>query len=140
MKGNGTGANKTFSTGKDGLIQITAEMLGNSPAEYTLKETEAPENYVKLSSAIKIYVSYEYTPSTKDGKNVIEQKLVSTVSNSSVTLGSDGYYYIKNYHVDDNPKTGDAFNTGLWVGVLALSAAGLAAVLVLEARKKRAAR
>lgn len=140
LKGNGTGANKTFSTGKDGLIQITAEMLGNSPAEYTLKETEAPENYVKLSSAIKIYVSYEYTPSTKDGKNVIEQKLVSTVSNSSVTLGSDGYYYIKNYHVDDNPKTGDAFNTGLWVGVLALSAAGLAAVLVLEARKKRAAR
>lgn len=80
---------------------------------------------------------YEYA----DGK-----KIVYTV----VEDGVDGYdasvsgsvktgFVISNSHIpgapkDDNPKTGDTAGTGLWTGLMVISAAGLAAMII---RKKK---
>lgn len=127
---------ETYKTGKDGIIEIIG--LEDYPAEYTLKENKAPDDYVKLDTVIHISVFYDYTPYEENGKVVIRQDLVAEAYHKDVTMGKDGYYYIKNAHKDDNPKTGDGFNAVAWMSALLISAAGLSYVLVSEGKKRRA--
>lgn len=136
LKGKNTNAQQNFTTEDDGLIEITFGQVKSYPATYTLKENTAPDNYVKLTSAINITVDYRYSTYNDGDDVIVVQDLVATAEHSNVTLGRDGRYYIKNVHEDDNPKTGDSFHTGLWISALVISAAGLAAVLAAEAKKR----
>ena len=129
---------KTYLTQKDGTIEILNDVLDSYPTTYTLTEIAAPEEYVKLKKPIEISLEYEYVPSrSTDGKITATQNLVANVYHESVEKGADGWYYIKNAHTSDIPQTGDLFDPVLWIGLLAVSAAGLAAVAVYHRKKRR---
>ncbi|MBQ6718915.1 MAG: hypothetical protein IJN20_01010 [Oscillospiraceae bacterium] len=129
---------KTYLTQKDGTIEILNDVLDNYPTSYTLTEIAAPEEYVKLKKPIDIVLEYEYVPSKgADGTITATQNLVANVYHESVEKGADGWYYIKNAHTSDIPQTGDLFDPVLWIGLLAVSAAGLAAVAVCRKKKRK---
>jgi len=127
---------ETFQTKKDGRIEII-DLFDDYPSTYTLKEVKAPDEYIKLDTVIHITVDYAYTPETVNGKTVIVQDLVASASHPDVKLGADGWYYIKNTHMSDNPKTGDNFSVVLWSSMLAVSAAGLTALLAGSKRRRK---
>ena len=130
---------KTYLTQKDGTIEILNDVLDNYPTTYTLTEIAAPEEYVKLKTPISIALEYEYLPSRgTNGKITATQNLVANVYHESVEKGTDGWYYIKNAHTSDIPQTGDMFNSAMWIGLLAASAAGLVAIAVCRKKKRKA--
>ena len=136
LKDEDADALETYKTGKDGILEITFGMLEDYPATYTLKENKAPDDYLKLKSVIHINVGYKYTAENEGGTVVVYQDLVATADHPDVTLGRDGWYYIKNTHKNDNPKTGDSFNAAAWMGALLVSGAALSYVLMTEAKKR----
>ena len=136
LKDEDADALETYKTGKDGILEITFGMLEDYPATYTLKENKAPDDYLKLKSVIHINLGYKYTVENEGGSVVVYQDLVATADHPDVTLGRDGWYYIKNTHKNDNPKTGDSFNAAAWMGALLVSGAALSYVLMTEAKKR----
>lgn len=125
---------ETYVSDKNGLFTI--EEI-TAPGEYTLKETKAPDGYYKLKKAIAIDVDYEYTVKSVNGENVIVRTLVAEVSGSGVYQRTDGSYAIKNTEITDNPKTGDQFNMGLWVGIGGAAAAALIVLLILGKKGRK---
>ena len=136
LKNDGSQTLKTYTTKDDGVIKIGKE-LGNQPGNFKLKETTSPEGYARLQSSIKIGLDYDYVLEVRNEKNVLVQNLEAEVSGSEVKYVSTDKYYVKNYLMEDNPYTGDRFNVVLWTGALVISAAGIAALLAMEAKKKR---
>jgi len=126
---------KVYKTKKDGEINI--EGMFRSPGTYTLKETEAPEGYSKLNKPVTIDVSVDYT---SIGNGVWEQNWYADVYHKSGEWRDDGTYLIKNALAGDNPKTGDAFDADLWLRILAVSAVGLAYLLISASGKRRKVR
>lgn len=126
-----------FVTKRDGEITIGNQyQFQHYPAKYTLKEVTAPDNYVKMNGVIEITVDYQYTAVKEGGKTRVRQDLKITPYHKDVTQASDGSYYIKNTHESDIPKTGDTFNPILWSGLLTVSAAGLALMLLSQKRRR----
>ena len=125
---------KEYTTQKDGAVIIYTNML-NGSSSYTLKETIAPEGYVLMKTAIELDVGYQYT--AEDGKAVQDYGIVPI--HADVVQGSDGTYYIKNVYESDLPQTGDTFDPILWAGMLMVSTAGLALLLISSKRRRRAA-
>lgn len=135
---NGSGrVVEEFTTKSDGYIGIGDLEKG---VKYTLKETTAPDGYLKMKGNIEITMNYQYTDDgeSKDGLKLIRQDLVVEVTHSDVVRGNNGMYYIKNTNASDVPKTGDTFRPDLWIGLLAVSATGLAALLTDRKRRRRA--
>ena len=124
-----------YTTKKGGAIDV--EDIIDWPGKYLLKETKAPEEYDVLRRPVEIYVAVAYRPVTRGGETVVEQYLYEDVVHRSVTMGTDGTYWIKNTASGDNPKTGDRFDLRLWTGVLVVSMAGLGVTALEIQRKKR---
>lgn len=125
---------ESYTSDKNGAFTI--EEI-TAPGQYTLKETKAPDGYYKLKKAITIDVDYEYTVEQVNGENVVVRTLVAEVSGNGVYARTDGSYGIKNTEITDNPKTGDQFNMGLWVGIGGFAAVALIVLLILGKKGKK---
>ena len=129
---------KDYTTQKDGAITIYTNTLNDSTS-FTLKETIAPEGYVLLKKSVEITMEYQYEMAEENGKIVaLQNYVVSPTLSDDVVQGGDGTYYIKNVYESDLPQTGDTFNPVVWTGMLTLSAAALA-VLLLSSKRRRSA-
>lgn len=133
-----------YTTKKGGAVDV--EDIIDRPGKYLLKETKAPEEYDVLRKPIEINVTVDYRPATRRGETVVEQYLRLEEKNGVVHKSvipewktEDGTYWIKNTASGDNPKTGDRFDLGLWIGILVVSMAGLV-VTAQEIRKKKCTR
>ncbi len=139
LKDEDGGVIAEFVTKRDGEIIIGNQyQFERYPSKYTLKEVTAPDDYVKLKGVIEITVDYQYTAVKENGRILARQDLEIRPYHKDVVLASDGSYYIKNVHESDLPQTGDAFKPLLWGGLLTVSAAALAVLLIGGKRRHRA--
>lgn len=128
-----------YTTQKDGAVDV--ENLIYTTGLYTLTETKAPDQYDAIRKPIEIYAIVGYEPVHRNGKNIMEEKLVEDeaiiLKHKSVVKGKDGTYWIKNTASGDNPKTGDDFQMQLWTGLMAFSMLGLLTAAAGIRRKRR---
>lgn len=142
LSGENLEKNYYYQTEKDGVFFIDEITM---PGTYTLKETKAPSGYYKLNKDITITVEYEddYLMIGEDEAGnpiLIKELVVKEVKNGKVEKveTDDGLFYrIKNDEITDNSKTGDQFNTVLWVGLGATAAAALVILLILGKKRAR---
>jgi hypothetical protein len=146
-----SGTSTQAITVTDGVATNTANFTSLTPGTYYVAETDASGSTVYTSAPAVT----GYTPGTITGN--MSAVSVTAGSTASATITNDYTIYTPPITPPDSPKnpktpktpttpttpgssadTGDNWNGGLW-GALALTSAALAAVLLLE-RKKRSAK
>ena len=129
---------QTYTSGENGEL-IIREVL-HKPGTYLLVETETLDGYILLAEPAKIDVTAAYVLDTSGESPVLVQNLTAAISHSALVAESDGSYWIENERVpavEEPVEENEGLGMGAIIGIAAIIAAGVGAVLFVLLRKKR---